>query len=228
MYSNLHIVRVPRGCNITASTPNAIVNYLRWAQFSLQSWHFWWVSFLFQWLPTMSKPALRSYFTHHTRKYFGCERRRGLHGGRHLGWLVHVFLMFWGLLAQPAGRSDWPVENYPVRTHIATPENLMPFCYISPDWTNPCFLPIAECNTSCDWMALVVFMCMRHLAGISVSRSWALRETGRDLCRQVWLFFFFLFFFSFSRLFGVSGDLIAFFWFSGFWDIETVMEFFVN
>ena len=66
----------------------------------------------------------------------------------------------------------------------------MAFCYISPDWTNPCFLPglvgtspgrkhgfvvpataraasraagngdqssflpIAECNTSCDWMAL--------------------------------------------------------------------------
>ena len=90
--------------------------------------------------------------------------------------------MFWGLLAQPAGRSDWPAENYPVRTHIATPENLMPFCYISPDWTSPCFfldwypvgpatarptsiaagngnqsnfLPIAECNASCDWMALV-------------------------------------------------------------------------
>ena len=80
------------------------------------------------------------------------------------------------------------------------------------------FLPIAECNTSCDWMAVVVFICMR-LAGISVSRSWAVRETGHDLCRQVWLFFFFLFQF-FLRLFGVSGDLIAFFWFSGFWDIE--------
>ena len=29
--------------------------------------------------------------------------------------LLHV-LMFWGLLARPAGRSDWPAENYPVRT----------------------------------------------------------------------------------------------------------------
>ena len=29
--------------------------------------------------------------------------------------LLHV-LMFWGLLARPAGRSDWPAENYPVGT----------------------------------------------------------------------------------------------------------------
>ena len=29
--------------------------------------------------------------------------------------LLHV-LMFWGLLARPAGRWDWPAENYPVRT----------------------------------------------------------------------------------------------------------------
>ena len=29
--------------------------------------------------------------------------------------LLHV-LMFWGLLARPAGGSDWPAENYPVRT----------------------------------------------------------------------------------------------------------------
>ena len=29
--------------------------------------------------------------------------------------LLHV-LMFWGLLVRPAGRSDWPAENYPVRT----------------------------------------------------------------------------------------------------------------
>ena len=92
-------------------------------------------------------------------------------------------------LAQPAGRSDWPAENYPVRTHIATPESITPFCYISPDWTNPCFLRIAQCNTSCDWMALVIFICVRHLAGISVRRSWTVRQTGRDLCRQVWRFF---------------------------------------
>ena len=43
------------------------------------------------------------------------------------------------------------------------------------------------------WLG-VVFICMR-LAGISVSRSWAVRETGRDLCRQVCFFcFFFLVF----------------------------------
>ena len=47
-----------RPWNITASTPNAVANYLCWAQFSLRFWHFWWVSFLFQWLPTISKPAL--------------------------------------------------------------------------------------------------------------------------------------------------------------------------
>ena len=58
------------------------------------------------------RKALHSYFTHHTRKYFGCERRRGLHGGRHVVARVDV----WGLLARPAGRWDWPAENYPVRT----------------------------------------------------------------------------------------------------------------
>ena len=59
--------------------------------------------------------------------------------------------------------------------------------------TNPCFLRIAQCNTSCDWMALVIFICVRHLAGISVRRSWTVKQTGRDLCRQVWLFFFLVF-----------------------------------
>ena len=51
-----------RPWNITASTPNAIANYLcwapGWAQFSLRFWHFWWVSSLFQWLPTITKPVL--------------------------------------------------------------------------------------------------------------------------------------------------------------------------
>ena len=61
------------------------------------------------------RKALHSYFTHHTRKYFGCERRRGLHGGRHVVARVDV-LGTPGLLARPAGRSDWPAENYPVRT----------------------------------------------------------------------------------------------------------------
>ena len=36
------------------------------------------------------RKALHSYFTHHTRKYFGCERRRGLHGGRHVVARVDV------------------------------------------------------------------------------------------------------------------------------------------
>ena len=47
-----------RPCNITASTPNAVANYLCWAQFSLRFWHFWCVSSLFRWLPTISKPVL--------------------------------------------------------------------------------------------------------------------------------------------------------------------------
>ena len=33
--------------------------------------------------------------------------------------LLHV-LMFWGLLPRPAGRSDWPAENYPVCTSRVT------------------------------------------------------------------------------------------------------------
>ena len=36
------------------------------------------------------RKALHSYFTHHTRKYFGCERRRWLHGGRHVVARVDV------------------------------------------------------------------------------------------------------------------------------------------
>ena len=43
---------------ITDLIPNAIANYLCWAKFSLQFWHFWWVSSLFQWLPAISKPVL--------------------------------------------------------------------------------------------------------------------------------------------------------------------------
>ena len=36
------------------------------------------------------RKALHPYFTHHTRKYFGCERRRGLHGGGHVVARVDV------------------------------------------------------------------------------------------------------------------------------------------
>ena len=37
------------------------------------------------------RKALHSFFTHHTRKCFGCERRRGLHMGRHVVTRVDVF-----------------------------------------------------------------------------------------------------------------------------------------
>ena len=47
-----------RPWNINASTPNAIANYLCWAQFSPRFWHVWWVSSPFQWLPTITKPVL--------------------------------------------------------------------------------------------------------------------------------------------------------------------------
>ena len=36
------------------------------------------------------RKAQHSYFTHHTRKYFCCERRRGLHGGRQVVARVDV------------------------------------------------------------------------------------------------------------------------------------------
>ena len=111
-----------RPWNITASTPNAIVNYLCWAQFSLRFWRFWWVSSLFQWLPTIRKPVL-SYSLIVRRLYIRISLTtrentlvaRDGEGFMEVAMLLHV-LMFWGLLARPAGRSDWPAENYPVRT----------------------------------------------------------------------------------------------------------------
>ena len=111
-----------RPWNITASTPNGIVNYLCWAQFSLRFWHFWWVSSLFQWLPTISKPVLsislivgRLYIRISLTTRENTLVARDGEGFMEVAMLLHV-LMFWGLLARPAGRSDWPAENYPVRT----------------------------------------------------------------------------------------------------------------
>ena len=111
-----------RPWNITASTPNAIVNYLCWAQFSLRFWHFWWVSSLFQWLPTIRKPVLsislivrRLYIRISLTTRENTLVARDGEGFVEVAMLLHV-LMFWGLLARPAGRSDWPAENYPVRT----------------------------------------------------------------------------------------------------------------
>ena len=111
-----------RPWNITASTPNAIVNYLCWAKFSLRFWHFWWVSSLFQWLPTIRKPVLsislivrRLYIRISLTTRENTLVARDGEGFVEVAMLLHV-LMFWGLLARPAGRSDWPAENYPVRT----------------------------------------------------------------------------------------------------------------
>ena len=111
-----------RSWNITASTPNAIANYLCWAQFSLRFWHFEWVSFLFQWLLTMSKPVLsislivrRLYIRISLTTRENTLFVRDGEGFMRVAMLLHV-LMFWGLLPRPAGRSDWPAENYPVHT----------------------------------------------------------------------------------------------------------------
>ena len=111
-----------RPWNITASTPNAIANYLCWDQFSLRFWHFWWVSSLFQWLPTISKPVLsislivgRLYIRISLTTRENTLVARDGEGFMEIAMLLHV-LMFWELFARPAGRSDWPAENYPVRT----------------------------------------------------------------------------------------------------------------
>ena len=111
-----------RPWNITASTPNAVANYLCWAQFSHRFWHFWWVSSLFQWLPTISKPVLsislivgRLYIRISLTTRENTLVARDDEGFMEVAMLLHV-LMFWGLLARLAGRSDWPAENYPVRT----------------------------------------------------------------------------------------------------------------
>ena len=109
-----------RPWNITASTPNAIANYLCWAQLSLRFWHFWWVSSLFQWLPTISKSVLslivgRLYIRISLTTRENALVARDGEGFMWVAMLLHV-LMFLGLLARPAGRSDWPSENYPVRT----------------------------------------------------------------------------------------------------------------
>ena len=111
-----------RPWNITASTPNAIANYLCWTQFSLRFWHFWSVSSLFQWLSTISKAVLfislivgRLYIRISLTTRENTLVARDGEGFMEVAMLLHV-LMFWGLLARLAGRSDWPAENYPVRT----------------------------------------------------------------------------------------------------------------
>ena len=93
-----------RPWNITASTPNAIANYLCWAQFSLRFWHFWWVSSLFQWLPTISKPVLsislivgRLYIRISLTTRENTLVARDGEGFMEAAMLLHV-LMFWDYL----------------------------------------------------------------------------------------------------------------------------------
>ena len=89
---------------------------------SLRFWHFWLVSFHFQWLQTISKPVLsislivgRIYISISLTTRENTLVVRDGEGFMRVAMLLHV-LMFWGLLARPAGRLDWPAENYPVRT----------------------------------------------------------------------------------------------------------------
>ena len=91
-----------RPWNITASTPNAVANYLCWAQFSLRFWHFWWVSSLFQLLPTISKPVLsislivgRLYIRISLTTRENTLVARDDEGFMEVSMLLHV-LMFWG------------------------------------------------------------------------------------------------------------------------------------
>ena len=60
------------------------------------------------------RKALHSYFTHHTRKYFGCERRRGLHGGRHVATRVDVL----GTTCRPLGLASGKLPS----AHMASYE----------------------------------------------------------------------------------------------------------
>ena len=90
-----------RPWNITAPTPNAIATYLCWAQFSLRFWHFWWVSSLFQWLPTISKPVLsislivgRLYIRISLTTRENTLVARDGEGFMEVAMLLHV-LMFW-------------------------------------------------------------------------------------------------------------------------------------
>ena len=113
--------------NITASTPNAAANYLCWAQFSLRFWHFWWVSSLFQWLPTISKPVLsislivgRLYIRISLTTRENTLVARGGEGLMEVAMLLHV-LMFWGLLKRPAGRW-WLASGKLPSAHIASYE----------------------------------------------------------------------------------------------------------
>ena len=116
-----------RPWNITASTPNAVANYLCWAQFSLRFWHFWWVSSLFQWLPTISKPVLsislivgRLYIRISLTTRENTLVARDDEGFMEVSMLLHV-LMFWGTTCA-AGRPLGLASGKLPSAHIASYE----------------------------------------------------------------------------------------------------------
>ena len=80
------------------------------------------MSSLFQWSPTLSKPVLsislivgRLYIRISLTTRENTLVARDGEGFMEVAMLLRV-LIFWGLLARPAGRSDWTAENYPART----------------------------------------------------------------------------------------------------------------
>ena len=128
-----------------------LANYLCWAQFSLRFWHFWWVSSLFQWLPTTSKPVLsillivgRLYIRISLTTHENTLVARDGEGFTEVAMLLHV-LMFWGLLARLAGRSDSPADS----AHIASYEKGR--CCQAP----PCGETGARRHLSCDICSMV-------------------------------------------------------------------------
>ena len=117
-----------RHWNITASTPNAVANYLCWAQFSLRFWHFWWVSSLFQWLPTTSKPVLsisliveRLYIRISLTTRENTLVARDDDGFMEVAMLLHV-LMFWAGTTCTAGRPLGLASGKLPSAHIASYE----------------------------------------------------------------------------------------------------------
>ena len=84
--------------------------------------------------------ALHSYITHHTRKYFGCERRRGLRGGRHVVARVDVL----GTTCAAGGPLGLASGNLP-SAHIASYEKGR--CCQAP----PCGETVLDGLSWCKW-----------------------------------------------------------------------------
>ena len=117
-----------RPWNITASTPNAIANYLCWAQFSFRFWHFWWMSSVFQCLRTISKPVLsfslivgRLYIRISLTTRENTLVARDGKGFMEVAMLLHV-LMFWPGTTCAAGGSLGLASGKLPSAHIASYE----------------------------------------------------------------------------------------------------------